>query len=104
MNLFAQQLLDLFRVARDVLEVLRQVIHRTGIQCIKGNASTFMGQRGEHQHRRRATLHDVPNGSDAIHHGHFIVHGDDIRLERQCLVDRFLAVGRGAHDLDSRVR
>ena len=34
MNLLTQQLLDLFRVARNVLEVLRQVIHRTGIQRI----------------------------------------------------------------------
>ncbi|MNZ85541.1 hypothetical protein D3C78_1043360 [compost metagenome] len=104
MDLFTQHLLDLLRVARDVFEVFRQVVDGTGIQGIEGHPRAFVGQRGEHQHRGWAALHDVTYSGDAIHHGHFVVHGDDIGLERQRLVDRFLAVGRGTDDLDSRVR
>ncbi len=104
MHLFAQQLLDLVRVARDVLEVLRQIVHRAGIQRIEGDPRAFVRQRGKHQHRRGTALHDLPDRGDAVHHRHLVIHGDDVRLQRQHLIDRLAPVGGGADDLDIGIR
>ena len=103
-NLLAQQLLDLLGIARDVFEILRQEIHRAGVQRIQGDPGAFVRQRGEHQHRGRAALHDVPHCRDAIHHRHLVVHGDHVRLEGQRLIDRLFSVGRRTDDLDIRIR
>ena len=103
MYFFAQQLLDLLGVTRDVFEVFWQKIHSPCVQCIQRYAGTFMRERGEHQHRGRTALHDMAHGSDAIHHRHLVIHGDHVRLERQRLINRFLAIGGGADHLNGRV-
>ena len=104
MHLLAEHLLDLLGVARDVFEILRQEVHRAGIQRIQGDPGAFVGQRREHQHRRRAALHDVPHRRDAVHHRHLVVHGDHVRLEGQGLIDRLFAVGGRADHLDIGIR
>ncbi|VVM75001.1 hypothetical protein PS681_01984 [Pseudomonas fluorescens] len=104
MHLLAQQLLNLLRIAGDVFEIFRQEIHRAGVQRIQGDPGAFVRQRGEHQHRGRAALHDVPHCRDAIHHRHLVVHGDHVRLECQGLIDRLFTVGGGADHLNARIR
>ena len=103
MDLFTQQLFDLVGVARDVFEILRQEVHGPGVQRIEGHARAFVGQRREHQDRCRAALHDVPHRRDAVHHRHFVVHGDHVGLERQRLINCFLAIGGGADHFNRRV-
>ena len=103
MDFFAQQLLDLVRVARNVFEILGQKVHRASVQSIQRDAGTFVSQRGEHQHRSRAALHDMTHGRNAVHHRHFVVHGNDIWLEGQRQINCFLAIGCGTHNLDVRI-
>ena len=78
--------------------------NRTGVQRIQGDPGAFVRQRGEHQHRGRAALHDVPHRRDAIHHRHLVVHGDHVRLEGQGLIDRLFTVGGRTDHLDARIR
>ena len=103
MNLLAEQLLYLVRISRDVLEILGQKINGPRIQRIERDPRAFMGKRGEHQHRRWAALHDLPDGGDTVHHWHLVIHGDDVRFQRQRLVDSLAPVGRGSDHLDIRV-
>lgn len=99
-DLLAEQLADLVRVARDVLEILRQVIDRSSVQCIQGHPRALVGQRGEHQDRGRATLHDVAYRGDAVHQRHLVIHGDHIGSQGQRLLDGLAAIGGGADHLD----
>src|SRR5690606_38760505 len=99
----AEQLANLFRVAGDILEILRQVVRGAGVQGIETDPRALIGQRGEHEHGCRLTLHDLAHGSNAVHHRHLVVHGDHVRMQGQCLLHRLLAVGGCPHHLNLRI-
>ncbi len=102
-NPLAQHLTHLVRVARNVLEVFRQIIGRTGVKRIQADAGTLVGKRGEHDHRRRTALHDLPDGFNAVHDRHLVVHGDHIRVQRQCLLDGLTTIVGSTDYLDLRI-
>jgi hypothetical protein len=102
-NLFAEQLFDSLRIARDVFEVLRQEVNRPRLKRIKRYARAFMGKRREHQNGRRTRLHDVTHSRDAIHHWHLVIHGNHVWLERLRLLNGFPAIGSRTDYLDVRI-
>ena len=65
-----------------------------------------LGQQRRGEHRDAAVGHEAPDGArrlDAVEHGHVEVHQDHVGPERARLLDRALAVGGPADDLDAPV-
>ncbi len=82
----------LARSASQGVFVLRQKIQRPRFEGIKRRLCTFEGQGGKHQNGSWPHPHDLAHGMDSIHHRHGIVHGDQVRTQRQSFFNRLTPI------------
>ena len=75
----------------------------SGIQSFQRDTGSGGGHRRQHQYRNWPLLHDLAQRRDAIHHRHFKIHGDDIRLQRLVHLHSLLAVTGYPHNFQLTV-
>jgi hypothetical protein len=78
-------------------------IHRAELQGLDGRLGARIRLRADHDDGNARFGEDLPQGLDAVHLGHFDVHGDDVGFDLGGLGHSLASVGRRVDHPETRV-